>query len=271
MEIVEKYKTKRIVTKIGDIFCVEFPDNTKGYFQYIAKDMTQLNSSVIRAFYTRYPINDNVKIEDIINDEVDFYAHTILRAGIDYETWYKIGNSKKLGENGLDNVIFGQTNSFEYEQEPSGRWIMTEVDPLTNWFVWHVNEEFTHVGKISVNHIPNLEVGSVMPYSLIKARMQSGYYPTQLDIYSLFKRIPKPEYKSYIKDTSDGKDIYICFQGDYFEKAVIPIDGKLTKISRDEAVLNGLDIVRKKFSDTNWKAQNFITEDEFNKAWNSAK
>ena len=85
------------------------------------------------------------------------------------------------------------------------------------------------------------------------------------------KRKPRPEYKSYIKDMSDGKDIYICFQGDYFEKAVIPIEGKLTKISRDEAVLNGMEIISKKFSDTNWKAQNFITEDEFNKVWDSTE
>ena len=84
------------------------------------------------------------------------------------------------------------------------------------------------------------------------------------------KRKPRAEYKSYIKDASDGKDIYICFKGDYFEKAVFPIEGKLTKISCDEAVLNGMEITSKKFSDTNWKAQNFITEEEFNQVWDTA-
>lgn len=42
--------TKRIITKIGDIFCVEVDNDYKCYFQYVANDMTVLNSSVIRVF-----------------------------------------------------------------------------------------------------------------------------------------------------------------------------------------------------------------------------
>ena len=37
-------------TKLGDIFCVKIDENNKKYFQYIANDLTQLNSDVIRAF-----------------------------------------------------------------------------------------------------------------------------------------------------------------------------------------------------------------------------
>lgn len=40
--------TKRIVTKIGDVFCAEIDNRIKRYFQYIVNDMEQLNSSVIR-------------------------------------------------------------------------------------------------------------------------------------------------------------------------------------------------------------------------------
>lgn len=39
---------KRIVTRIGNVFCAEIEGKFKCFFQYIAKDMTQLNSSVIR-------------------------------------------------------------------------------------------------------------------------------------------------------------------------------------------------------------------------------
>ena len=48
---------KRIITKIGDIFCVEVDNEYKCYFQYVANDMTVLNSSVIRVFSKHYPMD----------------------------------------------------------------------------------------------------------------------------------------------------------------------------------------------------------------------
>lgn len=41
---------KRIVTKIGDIFSVTLKNGKQRFFQYIANDYSQLNSSVIRVF-----------------------------------------------------------------------------------------------------------------------------------------------------------------------------------------------------------------------------
>lgn len=73
---------KRIASKIGDIFCVEIESENKAYFQYIANDMTQLNSSVIRVFKKRYPMDYIFSIEDVVSDDVEFYAHTILKFGI---------------------------------------------------------------------------------------------------------------------------------------------------------------------------------------------
>ena len=79
---------KRIITKIGDIFCVEVDNDYKCYFQYVANDMTVLNSSVIRVFARHYSIDYEPVFEDIVKDEVYFYAHTILRFGILYNAWY---------------------------------------------------------------------------------------------------------------------------------------------------------------------------------------
>ena len=45
---------KRIVTKIGDVFCAEIEGQCKRFFQYFAIDSTQLNSSVIRVFKQHY-------------------------------------------------------------------------------------------------------------------------------------------------------------------------------------------------------------------------
>lgn len=87
---------KRIVTRIGNVFCAEIEGKFKCFFQYIAKDMTQLNSSVIRVFKTHYPMEYKPVINDIIKDEVAFYAHTVLRAGIYFNAWYKIGTAKEF-------------------------------------------------------------------------------------------------------------------------------------------------------------------------------
>ena len=262
--MVTNTKPKSVVTKIGDVFCVELDNNTKGFFQFIAIDSTCMNSSVIRVFMKRYPVDKEVSIEDIVSDKVDFYTHTILRAGIDNNTWCKVGKSQDIGENDMQKIYFGLAHEFKHEN-----FKLIPVDPMSNWNIWQINACHIFVGSLPKELHGHVEDGSVMPFHLIKARMISGYYPVSLKIYNVSKRIPRPEYKSYIKDTSDGKDIYICFKGDYFEKAVIPIDGKLTKISRDEAVLNGMEIVGNKFSDTNWKYREFITEEEFNQVWNA--
>ena len=74
-----KERRKRIVTKIGDVFCAEIDGEFKAYFQYVANDLTQLNSSVIRVFKKRYPMDYVPVIEEIVKDEVLFYAHTVLR------------------------------------------------------------------------------------------------------------------------------------------------------------------------------------------------
>ena len=84
---------KRIVTKVGDVFCVEIDNEYKCFFQYIEKDLSQLNSSVIRAFKRRYPIDATPIIEEIVNDDILFNAHTDFRAVIDYNAWYKVVKS----------------------------------------------------------------------------------------------------------------------------------------------------------------------------------
>lgn len=134
---------KRIVTKIGDVFCVEIDGKYKYYFQYIANDLTMLNSSVIRAFKTRYSIDDKPSIESIINDNVSFYAHTVLKFGIQKSVWYKVGKSKEIGSENLKRVIFAYTQDEIYEPPH-----VISVDPLKHWYIWHVNEPSVNVGEL---------------------------------------------------------------------------------------------------------------------------
>ena len=73
---------KRIVTKIGDIFSVTLDNGNSRFFQYIANDLTNLNSSVIRVFKKEYPKGYELNPEEVVSGDVDFYAHTVLRCGI---------------------------------------------------------------------------------------------------------------------------------------------------------------------------------------------
>ncbi len=257
-------KPKRIVTKIGDIFCVEFPDNTKGYFQYIAKDMTLLNSSVIRAFYTHYPIDQDVKIEDIVKDKVDFFAHTVLRIGIELDAWYKVGRCSEVGINELNKVQFGNTSEFNRFSSD-----IIIINPLFNWVIWNVNKESRFVGKLPSSIVDKVETGFIKPYNEIVDRMFLGYYKYTSLENKIIKRYPRPEVLSYTKREDGNKQTYLCFKGNDFEKGIIQEGNKIIKTDNKEGTAGHKELLDVKFSDINWRYDEFITGEEFNKAWDS--
>ncbi len=260
-------KPKRVVTKIGDVFCVEFPDNTKGYFQYIAKDMTQLNSSVIRAFYTHYPIDQDVNIENIVKDKVDFYAHTILRAGIDFDNWYKIGKSSDIGEENIQNILF-TTVPFDFTILSNN--IIQKINPLDNWEIWHIGQDMVNVGSFPVSLIDKVYQGDVIAFHQIVNRIKLGYYTNNNPMNEVLKRYPRPEVHSYVRRENESRQTYLCFKGNDFEKGVVKKGEKLVRISADEDNPVYEELQNGKFSDTNWKYREFITEEEFYQAWDAA-
>lgn len=149
---------KRIVTKIGAVFCAEINNEFKCFFQYVAIDSTDLNSSVIRAFKRPYPMDYIPVMNEIVKDEVEFYAHTVLRAGIDYNAWYKVGKSGEVGE-GYKEVYFRVPEDIE------------NVGVSENWYIWQINKPVFFLGKL-----PNSEEGSVMPDISIIDRLKYGKY-----------------------------------------------------------------------------------------------
>jgi hypothetical protein len=132
---------KRVITKIGDVFSVRIDENSKKYFQLIAFDLTQLNSDVIRAFKKVYPVDENPDLSEIINGEVEFYAHCVTKWGVKMDLWGKVGQMKEIGS--LDHILFRDTNDYGYKigDEP--------IRISKNWYVWHINDkDFTRVGKL---------------------------------------------------------------------------------------------------------------------------
>ena len=137
---------KRIVTKKGDVFCINISNQYKYYFQYVADDASQLNSSVIRVFKKKYPIDCSLNIDDIVRGEVFFYAHTILRIGILANLWEKIGIHLDLGD--TENIMFK---------------IFAD-----SWYIWKIGCSHIKMDKLTTNQ-ENYSSGEVFsPNTLIK-------------------------------------------------------------------------------------------------------
>lgn len=151
----------RANTKKGDVFSVKIDDKSKKYFQYIISDLTQLNSDVIRAFKKVYPINANPDLSEIVNGEVEFYAHCVTKLGIKMGFWEKVGNTDDVGN--FDDVLF----------RSSGDNPQTKVSH--DWWVWKINKEQRRVGKLEGEN-RKAELGSVIPPDSIVHRIQTGKY-----------------------------------------------------------------------------------------------
>jgi len=159
----------RIVIKVGDIFSVKIDDNYKRYFQYITNDLTQLNSNVIRAFKKAYPININPDVSEIIKDEIEFYAHCIVKLGLKMSIWERIGNTTEIGN--TTDILFRDTNDYgtKVGEEP--------IKVSHKWYIWRVNDkEFTRVGKLKGEDRKAYN-GIVMNPLGIKELLKGNKYP----------------------------------------------------------------------------------------------
>lgn len=248
---------KRIVTKIGNVFCAEINGEYKSYFQYVCNDINQLNSSVIRVFKTRYPMEYEPVLKDIINDEIAFYAHTVIRAGIDFNAWYKVGKPVTIDNSKHDNVLWGTTSDIL----TISAWDYKEVNPLENWDIWYINRPRIKIGLLPKEYWGKIESGTVKPFIEIVDRIKYGYYKYQSPIYDIIKRIPHPDVNSYTRREIDNTITYRHHLGEYVLREItIHVDDQVE-------LSEGKPLDRPKFWETNWKHKEFISEEEFNKTW----
>ncbi|UZT99845.1 hypothetical protein ODZ84_09900 [Chryseobacterium fluminis] len=159
---------KRVITKIGDIFAVPISTTEKRYMQLIAFDLTQLNSDVVRAFKKKYSINENPTLEEVIDDEILFYAHCVTKFGAKLELWEKIGNIEEVGN--IKEIIFRGTSQFG-RKEGEERILVSN-----KWYVWRINDdEVTRVNKLEGENRKS-EIGLIVnPYDIVE-RMKTGNY-----------------------------------------------------------------------------------------------
>jgi hypothetical protein len=159
---------QRISVKKGDVFSVKIDQNNKRYFQYITNDLRQLNSDVIRCFEKTYLIGSKPDLTQIINDKIFFYAHCVVKWGIKFGHWEKVGNIKEVGN--FNEIIFRDTNDYGVKKGE------TPIKISKNWYIWKINDlQFTTVGKLEgINR--SAEIGMVINPESIVFRIKNGKY-----------------------------------------------------------------------------------------------
>jgi hypothetical protein len=159
---------KRVVTKLGDVFSVKIDESQRKYFQLIAFDLIQLNSDVIRVFKTKYPVDAVPDLEEVVKEEVEFYAHCVTKWGVKLGYWEKVGMVSDIGT--LNHILFRDTNDY-------GRAPGEEPVKISNrWYVWHIGDpDFTRVGKLEGEN-RKAEIGMVINPESIVHRIRTGEY-----------------------------------------------------------------------------------------------
>ncbi|WP_289158917.1 hypothetical protein [uncultured Muribaculum sp.] len=254
---------KRIVTKIGDVFCVEVDGKWKGYFQYIANDQSCMNSSTIRIFKKKYPVDDSPAIDDIVRDEVLFYAHTVLKFGIQDGVWSKVGKSNELGLAGLHNLYFGLADEEDANLNP--------IDPLKNWRIWKVNENWIYIGELDEHIIPLVEYGAIFPWKLINQRIKLGYNSLCIPEYEVLPRIPREDADIYFRLLVGNDNLYYHFVGENAIQWVVTVDNVLHRYCIENPGNEKYWLNWEKLWNTKWDYRQYISEEEFNSIWENCE
>jgi hypothetical protein len=162
----------RVVTKKGDVFSVRLGNGTKRYIQYITNDLAQLNSDVVRAFGQLYSEDDQPLVEDVIQSEVMFYAHTMVSLGVKMGLWAKVKNLDQSID--VSTVLFRNTEQY-------GRAVGDPIITVSDkWYVWRVGEEFKHIGKLEGDYkkaYPGLVINPHGIIELLKGNKYPPLYP----------------------------------------------------------------------------------------------
>jgi hypothetical protein len=159
---------KRVITKNGDIFFVELENGNKKYFQFIANDLTQLNSDVIRVFKKEYSSKEKINYTELLFGEIDFHAHTMINIGVKLNFFRQEG--KYDVSPGIRNIIFRDTNDYGHKEGEQ------PIRISNNWYIWRIGDEkFKWVGKLKGEY-RMAEIGVVIPPYAIVERIKTGKF-----------------------------------------------------------------------------------------------
>lgn len=163
----------RAITKIGDVFYIVLENGNKVFFQYIANDLTQLNSDVIRVYKKEYLITEKPDYDEVLSGEINFHAHTMINIGVKLKLFHQSGKHRVTPD--IKNILFRGSRDY-------GKKINDELIQVSNdWYIWRINDDkFTDIGKLDDEN-KDAELGPVIPPYIIVERVQTGkfnfFYP----------------------------------------------------------------------------------------------
>lgn len=158
----------RITVKIGDIFSRVIETGQVRFFHLVAVDERQLNSHVIRVYKKYYSPDSMPDLLEVVNGDVDFYAHCDVKYGAKLNLWEKAGHCSQIED--LSKVLFRGTR--DYGSGADG----VRIDFSTRWYVWHISDQdFTYVGKLE-GEMRNAFIGLVFSVNGIVAMLDGKKY-----------------------------------------------------------------------------------------------
>ena len=99
-------------------------------------------------------------LEEIVNDDIDFYTHTSLKIGIKEGYWQKIGNHKEIGD---INIYFRTVGELE----------TSDLNKSHHWLVWRVNGKQQDIGELKGEY-KKYDLGSLFPSIWVLNKIRTG-------------------------------------------------------------------------------------------------
>ena len=150
-----------MANRIGDVFRFSAIEGATVYFQYVAKDLSQLGSHVIRVFPPIHGTDKASQVESIVAAPVQFHVHVALGVGTRHGVWEKIGRAPVRGP---VDVLFRQAD------EPGNL-----PKSSSNWVIWTVNSPRRRTSRITQS-VRSAEIGIVVnPFSVLHRVRQGSY------------------------------------------------------------------------------------------------
>lgn len=190
--------------KPGDIFRVRHELLGVRYFQYLYKDIEQLNGAVIAIFNYNSDITDG-NLEKIKQSGVYLFLHTTISAGKKFFNWERIGN---LAPVSTDNIVFFTYRFMDISIEKG----MEEL----RWRVW--GPKYPEEYRKYLEDVPaQLYYGSLFsPISVMLYMLsRETYVNSVLGVFPIYKC--NPFKLSRIEDELPNKSKIPYDEGDVFK------------------------------------------------------
>lgn len=146
----------------GDVFQVHLDQSVVGFFQYVARDPSQLNSHVARVFKRKHKEDDIPDLADVVRGEVAFHAHVFLGVGSKQGLWRMVGRCDVVG---AVDVLFRHSNDYGKSKRQTS----------SDWYVWKIDGPYEQVGALR-GDLRRAEFGVVVPPDSLVYRMNNEAY-----------------------------------------------------------------------------------------------